>query len=44
MAWRHFANVKLHPAGDIFEELVRAGEQFIRGVRIRRVGTENDDV
>jgi hypothetical protein len=44
MAWRHFANVKLHHAGDVFEQFVRAGEEIVRGVRIGRVGSENDDV
>jgi hypothetical protein len=44
MAGRHFANVKLHHTGDVFEQLVRAGEQFVRGVRVGRVSPENNDV
>jgi len=44
MAWRHFAGVKLQHAGDVFEQFIRAGEEFVRGVRVHRVGSENDDV
>ena len=27
-----------------FEQFIRAGEEFVRGVRVHRVGPENDDV
>jgi hypothetical protein len=44
MAGLHFANVKLHHPGDVFEQFIRAGEQFIRGFRVGMVGPENNDV
>jgi hypothetical protein len=44
MAGHHFADVKLHHARDVFEQLVRAGEEFIRGIRVGRISPKNDDV
>jgi hypothetical protein len=45
-AWtgRHFTDVKLNDAGNRLEIFVGTGDQFVGGVRQRRVGPEDDDV
>ena len=43
-AGRHFADMKLQHAGNGSQIFVRAGDQFIRRVGLRRVGPEDDDV
>ena len=43
-AGRHFTNMKLGEVGDRLEVLDGAVDQFIGGVRQRRVGPEDDDV
>ena len=44
MAFRHFANVKMKDAGDGFQILLNAGEQFVRCVRVLRIRPENNNV
>ncbi len=41
MARGHSANVKVNYARDRSQKLLRARDQFIRGIRIGRVGPEN---
>jgi hypothetical protein len=40
----HFANVKLNDAGNRREQLIRAGNQFVRGVRGVAMSPKNYDV
>ena len=41
---RHFPDMELHDAGDVFEELIGAGHDFIRRIGISRVRPENDNM
>ena len=43
-AGRHFADVKLQHAGNRLQLFIGTGNQFVRRVRLRRVGPENDDM
>ena len=43
-AARHFADVEMRDAGNVFQKLVRAGDDFLGGVGFGRVGPENDNV
>jgi hypothetical protein len=44
VAAHHFADVKMRDAGNGLQEFVRAGDDFLGGVRFCRVGPENDNV
>jgi hypothetical protein len=44
VAWHHLASVKLQDSRNAFEILDGARQQLIRGVRLVRVGPEDDDV
>ena len=43
-AGRHFADVKVQHAGNVFQIFVRAGDEFIRRVRLRRIRPKYYDV
>ena len=43
-AGRHFADVKMQHAGNVFEQLVGGGHELVGGVRVVRVCPKDDDV